>query len=113
MELSHPGATAFAGLLRAEDKQEVNLAKTAPLAPFEKYAPEERGRWAYQPPKRPEIPRVQNTAWLKSPVDAFVLARLEKEGLTPAKPADRATLLRRVAFDLTGLPNTTEMGSGA
>ena len=75
---------AFAGLLRAEDKQEANPAKTAPLAPFEKYAPEERGRWAYRPPKRPEIPRVQNTAWVKTPVDAFVLARLEREGLTPS-----------------------------
>ncbi len=80
----------------------------APLAPFEKYAPEERGRWAYQRPKRPEIPRVQNTAWVKTPVDAFVLARLEKEGLTPAQPADRATLLRRVTFDLTGLPPSPE-----
>ena len=80
----------------------------APLAPFEKYTPEDRGRWAYQPPKRPEVPKVENTAWVKTPVDAFVLARLEKEGLTPAKPADRATLLRRVTFDLTGLPPSPE-----
>ena len=45
---------------------------------------------------------------MKTPVDAFVLARLEKEGLMPAKPADRATLLRRVTFDLTGLPPSPE-----
>ena len=99
---------ASAGLLQAETKQEAAPAKMAPLAPFEKYAPEERGRWAYQRPKRPEIPRVQNTAWVKTPVDAFILARLEKDGLTPAQPAHRATLLRRVAFDLTGLPPSPE-----
>jgi len=54
------------------------------------------------------MPRVANSAWVKTPVDAFVLARLEREGLAPAKPADAATLLRRVTFDLTGLPPSPE-----
>ena len=99
---------AFAGLLQAEETEKANPAKMAPLAPFEKYTPEDRGRWAYQPPKRPVVPKVENTAWVKAPVDAFVLDRLEKEGLIPAKPADRATLLRRVTFDLTGLPPSPE-----
>ena len=97
---------ALAGPLRGEDG--TSPAKLAQLAPFEKYSAADRGRWAYQPPKRPEMPRVANSAWVKTPVDAFVLARLEREGLAPAKPADAATLLRRVTFDLTGLPPSPE-----
>ncbi len=63
--------------------------------------------WAFLPPARPEAPKVGNAAWVRNPIDAFVLARLEKEGLKPAPEADRATLLRRLSFDLTGLPPTT------
>ncbi len=62
--------------------------------------------WAFIAPKRPEIPAVTNKAWVKNPIDAFVLARLEKEGLKPSPEADRATLIRRVTLDLTGLPPT-------
>ncbi len=62
--------------------------------------------WAYVPPKSPELPLVNAKQWVRNPIDAFVLARLEKEGLTPSPEADRATLLRRVTFDLTGLPPT-------
>ena len=68
--------------------------------------------WAFQPPVRPEIPTVKNTAWVSSPVDAFVLARLEKEGIRPAAAADRATLLRRTYLDVIGLPPTPEEISG-
>lgn len=64
--------------------------------------------WSYAAPKRPALPEVKNKTWVKNPIDAFVLARLEKEGLKPSAPADRATLLRRVTFDLTGLPPTPE-----
>ena len=71
-----------------------------------------RGHWAFQPPARPEIPTVKNAAWVRSPVDAFVLARLEKEGIRPAAPADRATLLRRTYLDVIGLPPTSEEVSG-
>ena len=60
--------------------------------------------WSYLPPKRPAVPKVKNAAWVRNPIDAFVLARLEKEGLTPAPEADRRTLARRLALDLTGLP---------
>ncbi|PYV43447.1 MAG: hypothetical protein DMG06_10590 [Acidobacteria bacterium] len=85
-------------------------AKTepVPLDPFETYSSKERNWWAYRRPTRPPIPRVNDPAWLKTPVDAFVLARLEKEGLSPVKPAERATLLQRVTFDLIGLPPTPE-----
>src|SRR5262249_30660909 len=47
---------------------------------------------------------VRDTSWVRTPIDAFVLARLEREGLTPSPPADRRTLIRRLGFDLTGLP---------
>ena len=67
-----------------------------------------QGHWAFQPPMRPEIPTVKNAAWVRSPVDAFVLARLEEEGIRPAAPADRATLLRRTYLDVIGLPPTPE-----
>src|SRR6516164_7371773 len=62
--------------------------------------------WAYVPPKRPDVPTVSNPSWVRNPIDAFVLARLDQEGLKPSPEADRVTLLRRVTFDLTGLPPT-------
>jgi Protein of unknown function (DUF1553)/Protein of unknown function (DUF1549)/Concanavalin A-like lectin/glucanases superfamily/Planctomycete cytochrome C len=62
--------------------------------------------WAFIPPKRPEIPKVANAAWVRNPIDSFILARLEKEGLMPQPEADKTTLIRRVYLDLTGLPPT-------
>jgi hypothetical protein len=62
--------------------------------------------WSFMAPVRPELPTVSNPAWAKNPIDAFILARLDHEGLKPSPKADRATLLRRVTFDLTGLPPT-------
>ena len=60
--------------------------------------------WSFDPPKRPAVPEVKDKTWLKDPIDNFTLARLEAEGLKPSPEADKATLLRRVSFDLTGLP---------
>src|SRR5437879_6377539 len=60
--------------------------------------------WAFQKPMRPTLPVVEHPEWVRSPIDAFVRARLQQAGLQSAPPADRATLLRRVTFDLTGLP---------
>jgi len=73
-----------------------------------KYPDIEQGRkhWAYQPPKKVAAPTANNTAWPRTDVDRFVLAALETKGLTPVDDADRRTLLRRVTFDLTGLPPT-------
>ena len=62
--------------------------------------------WAFSRLQRSAIPRVGNRAWPRNPIDSFVLARLEQEGLQPSPEADRATLLRRASFDLTGLPPT-------
>lgn len=69
----------------------------------------ERGHWAFQPLSRPTPPVVQNASWCRTAMDRFILARLEKEKLFPAGEADRATLLRRLCFDLTGLPPSIEL----
>jgi hypothetical protein len=62
--------------------------------------------WSLVTPQRPELPAVKHEAWPRSEIDRFILARLEREGLTPSAEADRITLLRRVTLDLTGLPPT-------
>ena len=64
--------------------------------------------WAFTTPVRPTPPAVKNKDWGRNPIDAFILSRLEKEGLTPASEADKRTLIRRLSFDLTGLPPTRE-----
>ena len=60
--------------------------------------------WAYVAPTRPELPAVKNKDWVRNPIDNFVLAKLESMGMSPSPQADRATLIRRVSLDLTGLP---------
>ena len=62
--------------------------------------------WAFIPPERPALPPVSDPEWVRNPIDAFILSRLDAEGLGPSAEADRATLLRRVTLDLTGLPPT-------
>lgn len=62
--------------------------------------------WSFQKVKRPAVPRVKNAVWAKSPIDAFVLANLEKHKLQPAPQASRPTLIRRAYYDVTGLPPT-------
>jgi mono/diheme cytochrome c family protein len=65
-----------------------------------------RNFWAFQRPVKHVPPAVQNTGWVRTPIDAFILAKLEAKGLKPAPAADRRTFLRRVTLDLTGLPPT-------
>jgi mono/diheme cytochrome c family protein len=60
--------------------------------------------WSLIPPTRPTPPRVKDESWIRNPIDRFVLAKLEKQGLRPAAEADRRTLARRLSLDLTGLP---------
>ena len=62
--------------------------------------------WAFEPPKSAKIPDVLNAAWVRNPVDAFIRSKLEQHKVTPQREADRETLIRRVAFTLTGLPPT-------
>jgi hypothetical protein len=64
--------------------------------------------WAFQAPVRPAIPTVKKKAWVRTSVDAFILAELEKKGIRPPQPADSTTLARRAYFDLIGLPPTPE-----
>lgn len=70
----------------------------------------EKGRqfWAYRPPVNPQIPAVRDAEWPRTTIDRFLLARLETDGLRPAPLADRETLIRRLTFDLVGLPPTPE-----
>jgi hypothetical protein len=85
------------------------LAADDAVAPLGSYSARERNQWEFQPRKDPAPPSFSDAAaraWLKTPVDAFILDGLRKAGLTPAPQADRATLIRRVTFDLTGLPPT-------
>ena len=70
--------------------------------------PEDDRHWSFIPPVRPDLPQVSLEDWPRNPIDRFVLAKLESEGLTPSAQADKATLLRRVSFDLIGLPPTLE-----
>src|SRR5205085_4012232 len=60
--------------------------------------------WAFQPIRRLDPPRVQDEQWIKNPIDRFVLGKLQERGLRPAPPATKLELVRRVYFDLTGLP---------
>jgi Protein of unknown function (DUF1553)/Protein of unknown function (DUF1549) len=92
-------AAALAGAL---------LAPVAPAADDYPLTEKQRAHWAWQSPHRPTLPGVKDPAWVCNPVDLFVLARLEGDGVRPAPAAPREQLLRRVTFDLTGLPPTPE-----
>src|SRR5262249_53238197 len=69
---------------------------------------ESKNYWAYRPVRRPAVPAVKDAAWVRTPIDAFILAKLEAQRLMPSPPADRIALVRRVTYDLTGLPPTPE-----
>jgi hypothetical protein len=107
-------STALLDRIFSDDPEEVMPPPSSkkPLSPEQKellvrwvkegaaYEP----HWSYIPPRRPELPAVKNESWPRNPIDRFILARLEAEGLAPAPEADRRTLARRVSLDLTGLP---------
>jgi mono/diheme cytochrome c family protein len=68
----------------------------------------DKNYWAYQPVTRPQTPSVKNTAWVKTPIDALILKELEAKNLTPVGPAEARALIRRMTYDLTGLPPTPQ-----
>ena len=70
-----------------------------------------RDHWSFKPLTQPVLPEIRDKFWPRDPIDRFILARLEKEGLKPALEADRVTWIRRVTLDLTGLPPTPEQVS--
>jgi mono/diheme cytochrome c family protein len=69
---------------------------------------EARNFWSFRPVVRPQLPAVKDESWIKTPIDAFILANLEEKNLRPAPPVDKATLLRRVYYAVIGLPPTPE-----
>jgi cytochrome c553 len=81
-------------------------AKQEAIASQVRITPEQRAFWSFQPVRRTPISHPSNTAWAKNDIDRFLLARMEAEKVTPAKAADKRTLIRRVTFDLIGLPPT-------
>jgi hypothetical protein len=91
------------GLLRAWIDQGANWPETPAVS---RKPSGNLNHWAFKAPVRPAIPYVQEKKWVHNPIDAFILARLEKEKLRPSPEADRITLIRRVTLDLTGLPPT-------
>ena len=86
----------------------VAAASTAAIAAPPSVADARASHWSFRPVTKPTVPAVNNRAWVRTPIDAFILARLEAQGLTPATECDRLTFLRRVSFDLIGLPPTPE-----
>jgi hypothetical protein len=96
---------------KLDDRQIADLVRWVKAgAPYPKMVPVENGtpaeHWAFQPLADTPVPAVRDIAWARGNIDRFILAGLEARKLRPAPPADRRTLIRRVTFDLTGLPPT-------
>ncbi len=112
-----PGKASESGLIEriyslAADKQmpppksnkKLTLAQKELLKRWIDAGAEYQPHWSFIAPKRPALPKVAEEKWVRNPIDRFILAELEKRGLTPAPEADRRTLARRLSLDLTGLP---------
>jgi len=113
-----PGASELIARINADDAERMPPAKSHKalsdkdkdlLKTWIAEGAEYQQHWAFVAPKRPELPAIKNEAWPRNVIDYFVLSRLEAEGLQPAPEANRYTLARRVALDLTGLPPTLAM----
>ena len=103
--------SAQVGLLRAWIDQGLEWPETDPAANQARSAETKHPmseHWAFNPPVRPSLPTVNSETWVKNPIDRFVPAKLEAEGIAPSPEADRPTLIRRVSFDLIGLPPTPQ-----
>ena len=92
------------------DRKPLTEKEVATLRAWIEQGAKWQGHWSFTAPVRPALPEVRSvlhqTGWIRNPIDNFILARLEREGLAPSPEADHALLLRRVTFDLTGLPPT-------
>jgi hypothetical protein len=116
----HPDSSEL--IRRIESKDPHYLMPQSPLGEAKPMKPEEvavlrqwvaegahyRPHWAFEKPARPAVPQLQAAAWAKTPIDEFVLERLNKEGLHPSPEADKRSLIRRVTLDLTGLLPTPQ-----
>src|SRR5690606_14198752 len=112
----HPGQSEMIRRLSLSDPEERMPYKEDPLSKEEidllsewiAQGAEWGDHWAYVPPEDPPIPQPDNAAWPKNPIDNFILAKLEENGLEPSPEADKVTLIRRVYLDLIGIPTTLE-----
>jgi len=95
------------GLIRAWIDQGANWPESSEST-ASSAKPGKSAHWAFQPPRRQPAPKVRAGQWVRNAIDAFVLARLEAEGIAPSPEADRRTLIRRLSLDLIGLPPTPE-----
>ena len=91
-----------------ETKKTLTEAQQQKLSRWIQEGAEYELHWSFIPPTRPELPAVNNAAWVRNPIDRFIAARVESAGLTAAPEADRRTLARRLSLDLTGLPLASE-----
>ncbi len=116
-----PRDTAASGLVERIHSDDVDLVMPPPASNRQLSAEQKKllerwiaegaeyeTHWAFVPPTRPPLPDVKDAAWVRNPIDRFVLAKLEAAGLAPSPEADRATLIKRLSIDLTGLPPTPE-----
>src|SRR3982751_4641384 len=99
-----PLPPAHLALIRSWIDQGAKWPGGEAVAATQDSAPQEAVHWAYRRPARPALPEVRNSQWVKTPIDRFVLARLEKEALSPSAEAPLEVLVRRVSLDLVGLP---------
>src|ERR1041384_7227476 len=101
--------TVLAALLAAVSTLDLAVDQPPAAAPDDEINwSKEKQFWSFQRPTAHPAPPVQNKSWPTQPIDFFILAKLEQKGLAPSPPADKTTLIRRVTFDLTGLPPTAE-----
>src|SRR5207237_10487657 len=101
-------AATSAWITSAGEWADVESRSNSPASAQKDFTPQQKSFWAFQPIKDVAPPTVRNKQGVRTPVDAFILAPLEQKGLTPATPASKLTLLRRVTYDLTGLPPPPE-----
>ncbi|MEZ5356920.1 MAG: PSD1 and planctomycete cytochrome C domain-containing protein [Bryobacteraceae bacterium] len=115
-----PGESRILQVLRHDDPVKMPPGRALPAADIAKVerwisqgapwpdqpvrAAPKPNHWSFKPPRRPSLPAVENATWVQSPIDRFILARLEKEKVAPSEEAPKTTLIRRAYLDLTGLP---------
>lgn len=103
-----PEGTRLSARQIADVSRWVALGAPFPTAQVARERVRDPQHWSFHSPRKQNLPAVEHNTWPRNPVDRFILARLEAAGLTPAPPADKRTLIRRLTFDLWGLPPTPE-----
>lgn len=96
------------GMPPADSHKKLTPAEKKLLSEWIKQGAKWGDHWSFGSAKKPALPKTKNTKWARNAIDHFVLAQLEAKGLTPSKEANRETLIRRVSYDVTGLPPTLE-----